>query len=327
MNPSKLLTYGSAPFSWAMGLHARSWREGWGVVMCYHRIVAKDADSQGRFGVERGVSVATFEAQLLFLRKYLRPVAASRIADADSGPRFAVTFDDGHRDNRDLAGPILKRLGIPATIFVCPNYVGTRRRFWWERAGDLVRAAPPLAVRLADPAGLDQPLTLDLKRNRDQAYQQLGSWLADAPHETVESRLRVLAEATSQPVPSTDGRPDPLLSWAELRSMSNDGWEIGGHGAEHANHARLNAHNLAGEIADSIAACREGLQAPMDTYAYPYGKHNQAASAALASNGIRYAFSTERGVIRAHTNPLALPRLQFNHRWRFAWAHQMNDCL
>jgi peptidoglycan/xylan/chitin deacetylase (PgdA/CDA1 family) len=36
---------------------------------------------------------------------------------------IAVTFDDGFRDNLDVASPILARLGIPFTVFVTPGFI------------------------------------------------------------------------------------------------------------------------------------------------------------------------------------------------------------
>ncbi len=36
---------------------------------------------------------------------------------------ISVTFDDGYRDNLEVAAPILERLGIPFTVFVTPGFV------------------------------------------------------------------------------------------------------------------------------------------------------------------------------------------------------------
>ena len=44
----------------------------------------------------------------------------------------AVTFDDSYRDNLD-ASFVLREYGLPATFFVPTGYVGTERRFEWDR--------------------------------------------------------------------------------------------------------------------------------------------------------------------------------------------------
>ena len=44
-----------------------------------------------------------------------------------------VTFDDGYRDYREAAYPILSALGIPALVFVTTAYIDEPTRlFWWE---------------------------------------------------------------------------------------------------------------------------------------------------------------------------------------------------
>jgi peptidoglycan/xylan/chitin deacetylase (PgdA/CDA1 family) len=48
-----------------------------------------------------------------------------------------VTFDDGYRDNLMIAAPILEDLGITACFFVTTGYIGSERRFAWDRDGGL----------------------------------------------------------------------------------------------------------------------------------------------------------------------------------------------
>lgn len=53
--------------------------------------------------------------------------------DGSSIPKKAaiITFDDGHIDNYKLL-PILKKLNLPITIFLCSEIVGTNRHFWFK---------------------------------------------------------------------------------------------------------------------------------------------------------------------------------------------------
>lgn len=54
------------------------------------------------------------------------------------GRWICVTFDDGYRDNYTLAYPMLKRLGVPFTVYVTTGFIDNRIPMWWypgERLG------------------------------------------------------------------------------------------------------------------------------------------------------------------------------------------------
>lgn len=47
-----------------------------------------------------------------------------------------ITFDDGHASNYALL-PIIKKMQIPITIFLCSSIVGTQRHFWFRHSTDM----------------------------------------------------------------------------------------------------------------------------------------------------------------------------------------------
>lgn len=75
-----------------------------------------------------------------YLVKHYNVISLRRYVDACLGkpgdpipPKaVVVTFDDGHRGNHELL-PLLKRYGIPATIFLCAGIVGTNRHYWFSK--------------------------------------------------------------------------------------------------------------------------------------------------------------------------------------------------
>jgi peptidoglycan/xylan/chitin deacetylase (PgdA/CDA1 family) len=100
-------------------------------VLWYHRVSA-DND-------ELAVTPSAFRSQMEFLlRARAEPVTLDAgvegLRDGTVGRHVCVTFDDGYYDNLENAIPVLRDLGIPATIFVPTKLIdGTAPVYWYEK--------------------------------------------------------------------------------------------------------------------------------------------------------------------------------------------------
>ena len=69
-----------------------------------------------------------------------------------STKRFiCVTFDDGYHDNYTLAYSLLKRLGVPFTVYVTTGFVDDRLPMWWYPEQRLGLSTDELKALDADP--------------------------------------------------------------------------------------------------------------------------------------------------------------------------------
>ena len=77
---------------------------------------------------ERNFSYLKRQYNIISLNDYL-----SAVKNGTPLPHKAIviTFDDGHISNYDLL-PVIKRLQIPITIFLCSEIVNTHRHFWFR---------------------------------------------------------------------------------------------------------------------------------------------------------------------------------------------------
>src|SRR5271166_86082 len=103
-----------------------------GLILMYHRIVSSECDPWGL-----SVSPQHFAQHLETLRRFGQPMSLTQTVDAlrrrdFSRPSLVVTFDDGYVDNLWNAAPLIERYETPATIFIAPSYIGSRREFWWD---------------------------------------------------------------------------------------------------------------------------------------------------------------------------------------------------
>ena len=102
------------------------------VVVTFHRV----NDWMQQDGIT--CSSAKFESFCEFFRTHFEIVRLSeQVAGCREG-RFmggtlSITFDDGYRDNFEVAAPMLRRLGLPAAFFITTGFIGTDYIPPWDR--------------------------------------------------------------------------------------------------------------------------------------------------------------------------------------------------
>lgn len=99
-----------------------------------------------------------------------------------------------------------------------------------------------------------------------------------------------------------------LLSWDEIRSLSNQGFEFGGHGHTHIPLSGLTREAVASEVAGCSARIAAELGKKPETFAYPYGKFDQQAVEGVASL-FDVACTTELRPLASTDSRHTLPRL------------------
>jgi peptidoglycan/xylan/chitin deacetylase (PgdA/CDA1 family) len=314
-----------APLGFFSGAYVRRWRSSpyrrCGLALVYHRIAERGGRGEAPgYGVERGLPVDVFEAQLRFLLKHFRPVPTLDLLADDpdaSRARFSVTFDDGYRDNLALAAPVLARLGVPATLFVTTDFIGTQRLFWWEQLGELLRGAKQRVLELAAVVpelrahwSLPEQLALATPQDHERAHWLISMALMRTPPDAIDGVLAKLALAL-QAARRTEGRVAPLLDWDDVRRWREAGFDVGGHGASHANLGLASEALAKTEIEACLRALERETGSPVSLFAYPYGgpeHRSPGAMRALAASGCRGAFTTELGLLGPRSERFALPR-------------------
>ncbi len=96
------------------------------LVLAYHAV-------SDHWPADLSVTPARLAAQLehLIARGYQGATLHRALSDPPAAKTVAVTFDDGFRSVATVAFPILRRYGIPATVFVATNWIGTGEPMRW----------------------------------------------------------------------------------------------------------------------------------------------------------------------------------------------------
>jgi peptidoglycan/xylan/chitin deacetylase (PgdA/CDA1 family) len=173
------------------------------LVLCYHAV-------SDRWPSPLAVAPDRLERQLAMLvgRGYRGATFQRAVTAPPASRTVAVTFDDGYLSVLTHARPLLDRFGLPATVFVPTDFVGTDGPMQWP--------------------GIDE-------------------WVG-GDH---EDELRG-------------------MTWEQLGSLRDAGWEIGSHTCSHPRLSTLGDAALTRELRESRRACEDRLGS-CRTLALPYG--------------------------------------------------------
>ena len=156
----KVIAAGFAAFRLS-GLHrvVAPLTRGRGVILTFHRVRPFSPPTPG-YAPNRLLEIEPdfFDAALALVRWLgfdFVSLAEARRRLIEGGPRFAaMTFDDGYRDTRDFALPILEKHGAPATVFFATGFLDRTARLWWLELEEALRRLDAATGALAELAGV-----------------------------------------------------------------------------------------------------------------------------------------------------------------------------
>jgi peptidoglycan/xylan/chitin deacetylase (PgdA/CDA1 family) len=227
------------------------------------------------------------ERQLRYLARRFDVVSLDELGKGEKSGRIALTFDDGLRSNVEVAYPILVKLGLPATFFVCPALVDERRWLWNHEARARLHRLGADAE--ATERLIEQMKRMDLRTRR-----------------AVEERLR---DETQDYRPSAAEREayEPA-GWEALRALDPALVAIGSHTLTHPILTTLDAQEAEKEICGSRELLERRLGRPVELFCYPNGNVD-STTLALVRRTYRVAVTVAPGAVQPGCDPLLLPRL------------------
>jgi len=300
----------------------RPWSGGLGAVLMLHHV--RDS-SVGNFAPNAHLTISPrhLENTLQFLRRQKIDIismdeVAKRIASgqiSDNGKPFvAITFDDGYRDNAEIAAPILRQYDAPYTIFVATGLVDGTADLWWDGLEAIIRKQDRLLVKIS---GVVEEIDCSNNKAKSQSYATLLEYLTTELDEE-EQRRWIKELATLYKVDLDTLRQNEMMSWEELRRLAEDPLcTIGAHTIHHYALARLNEKQATKEIREGARILEAALGQKPKHFAFPYGYPAAAGKRDFelaAKLGFDSAVTTRPGVIYAdHKDHMtALPRISLN---------------
>lgn len=289
----------------------------------YHRVLTSEEVT--RQAVQSGMYVldTVFARQMAFLRDNFTVLSFRELLDLwqagrwDEQARYCViTFDDGWLDNYRHAYPVLKRLELPATIFLPTDYVGSDQWFWPDQIAYLLRTAQvewmgaqylQRIERVLSEFWSATGVSLGKVLARDErAADQLIERCKDLQKDQIQVLVGRLAVELDVPLPA--GRV--VVNWDEVHEMSEGGISFGSHSCSHRIMTTITPSEVSEELAKSGATLQEKGINYIPVFCYPNGNSDAEIQAQAKALGYEAAVSVQMGVEGAQPgNHFALRRV------------------
>lgn len=275
-----------------------------------------------------GLTPVAFQKQLEALKEIGDFVSSQELISnfteilSDKKNYFLVTFDDGLREQFELAKPVLEELKIPAIFFV--NTINFK-----EREISLVHKIHLLRSHIPSKKVLsnifeefgDQGLELTESEkskavehynydNKDSAYLKyiLNFKLS------FQDQQRVIDRLFHQNFESEKIASDLYMSQEQLKELANLGW-LGSHSHSHRPLGLLKVQEIEQELSDSKQYLESITGEIIHNLSYPYGSPEACASPVSSiakETGYKLGFTMERGINMLGQDPLLLKRFDCN---------------
>lgn len=308
--PLQSLAYASRVMH--LGAHVQGHTRG-AVILMYHSVA--EGDALPFIDPRNHVPAEIFEQQMRFLATHRRVLSLTALIESitrGESPEpnsVVITFDDGYLDNLTTAAPILRRLNMPATLFLPTDYIDRAEPQWVDQVYTAFEHRTTDILQW-DGAGRSQRFDLRDRSQRSDAYQTVCQSLLVAEYEARSSLLEALRTQLRP-----DAEPPQLtMSWDNVRTLveQHPGFEIGGHTAGHVAMTSVDDADARQELHQ----CMDRIDAQLGTkprhFSFPYGRTSADRRRQVDEAGFVSACGGGGGdvVVRKGADRYTLPRVE-----------------
>ncbi len=287
-----------APFRFA--------NRGKALIIMYHRFSREEGTTM--------VSARAFSEQIDYLTSHyqivpLSFVAARLKAGKPLPPRTAVlTVDDAYSDVYEIAFPILRDRGVPATVFVVTDFAEQKTWLWTDKLRYLTSRVERERLEMS-VNGSALKCELNGPASRFEAAAMINARLKTLEDEAKEDAIFGIADSLSVQIPAAPPPEFASITWDEAREMDRAGVEIGSHSVTHPILTNICHTRLRRELSESRERIESELSRRVDLFCYPNGNFNREVQHEVRRAGYSCAVSSIYGFAGSKSDPLALHRI------------------
>ena len=239
-----------------------------------------------------------------------------RFIEGDFRRRFVcITFDDGYKDLKEWAYPLLKKYELPFALYIPTSFPDRLGELWWLALEAVIARNTRIGMLVnGEQRFFDCATVRDKRQLYDEVYRYLRSMKTE---DQLRSTVRDLCARHGVDMPGFCR--ELCMSWEEIAELAADPLvTIGAHTVNHKMLMKVpDDAAVRAEMDMSRAVLEAALGKRPNHLAYPVGDPTSAGPREFriaADLGFKTAVTTRPGVLfRKHRDHLtALPRISVN---------------
>ncbi len=288
-----------APFQWANRNKV--------LILTYHRF--------GREKAHGKISAAEFETHLEYLKRHNRVLPlAETIECLNQGKTLppnatVLTIDDGYSDAFDIAFPLLKKFGFPATVYAVTDFLDEKIWLWTDlmRYVLLNTKEDEVNIEFGELDTIKAHLTDDATRM--ETVKRINERLKKLPDLDKDAKIIEIADALSVVIPELPTMEFAPVNWAQALEMDAENVRVESHTVTHPILTNIGQNALDFEMQTSKKRLEEMLGRRIDHFCYPNGSLDKNVCEAAKNAGYSSAVTTTYGFNDAATDRFLMNRI------------------
>lgn len=212
-----------------------------------------------------------------------------------------ITFDDGDKTFYENAFPVLRKLNIPATLFVSPKIIDEGFNYWFQELDYLIKNLDVVNIKET----ICEIINCDIEKIKYTMLYSIFKCIKIAD-------IYKVIDATKCKYKININRRYNLTNEQLMEINDSELVAIGAHTVNHPILSNETDENAEREITESIEELAKILDKDVKYFAYPngisgldYGSREQLI---LQKNKIELTFTTNKGFFNRNARPLEIPR-------------------
>jgi peptidoglycan/xylan/chitin deacetylase (PgdA/CDA1 family) len=288
-----------APFHWASRNKV--------LILTYHRF--------GREKEASKVSITEFESHLEYLERHNRVLPLSETVEClrlgkSLPPNAAViTIDDGYADAYEIAFPLLKRFGFPATVYAITDFLDEKIWLWTDMMRFVLLNTKMDTVRIefSETDVVEARGTHDA--SRFETATRINARLKKLPNDRKGAKIEEIAKLLDVDIPALPPSTFGSMNWSQAREMDAETVRIESHTVTHPILTNVGQDALDFEMRSSKKRLEEVLERTVDHFCYPNGSLDANVREAAKNAGYASAVTTRYGFNNAGTDRFLMNRI------------------